>query len=186
MPASRVKEEDVLAKIAEVFRRQGYEGASVRMLAKAAGLEPASLYSRFPGGKEEMALQVVARVCQWFGANVFEPLHAGGSSAEILRRIVPRLRKFYQSGELWCVLDTLTLGDSTPAVRAAALGAYRAWLAEFEWAARHAGIPAKEATARARQALMEIEGSLVIARVTGDNQLFLGVLKKLPELLTKR
>ncbi len=51
MPAARVSEDFVLDKIAAVFRLHGYEGASIRLLAQATGLERASLYHRFPGGK---------------------------------------------------------------------------------------------------------------------------------------
>ena len=80
MRSSRVSEEEVLVKIAEAFRRYGYDGASVRLLAKATGLEPASLYTRFPGGKEEMALKVVARACELLAANVFEILRGPGAA----------------------------------------------------------------------------------------------------------
>lgn len=184
MRPSRVSEEEVLVKIAEAFRRHGYDGASVRLLAKATGLEPASLYTRFPGGKEEMALKVVSVACAWLGTNVFEALRGSGAPAEKALRAARKLREFYQDGTLGCVLDTLTLGESTDAVRAAVRAAYDALLGEFSGAAREAGATAVQARARARQAIVEIEGALVVARVTGDNSAFLAVIQRLPELLT--
>jgi AcrR family transcriptional regulator len=184
MRTSRVSEEEVLVKIAVAFRRHGYDGASVRLLAKATGLEAASLYTRFPDGKEEMALKVVARACEWLGANVFEVLRGSGTAGEKVGRAARRLREFYQDGTLGCVLDTLTLGESTDAVRAAVRGAYEAWLKEFSQVAREAGATAGEARVRARQAIVEIEGALVLARVTGDGAAFLRAIQRLPELLT--
>ncbi|MEM8810542.1 MAG: TetR/AcrR family transcriptional regulator, partial [Cyanobacteria bacterium P01_G01_bin.38] len=38
-----------IAKLTPVFRRYGYEGASLSMLSKATGLGKASLYHHFPG-----------------------------------------------------------------------------------------------------------------------------------------
>ncbi len=185
MRPSRVSEEEVVAKIAEAFRRHGYDGASVRLLAKATGLEAASLYTRLPGGKEEMALKVVARTCEWLQANVFEALHGSGTAAKKVARAARRLREFYQNGTLWCVLDTLTLGESTVPVRVAVRGAYEAWLGEFCRVAHETGMPPAQARERAQRAIIELEGALVLSRVTGDGKPFVRVTQRLPELLTK-
>lgn len=182
MALAKVTDEQLMARIAEVFRRYGYEGASIRQLSEATGLERASLYHRFPGGKEEMALAVVARTGEWFGAHVFEPLRVLPAELSV-PRVASNLRDFYQRGELWCVLDVLTLGGSSDAIRAAVSRAYEAWRESFARVAREAGLPAAEAKARAQQAIVEIEGSLVISRVTGDPKAFLRVLQRLPELL---
>jgi AcrR family transcriptional regulator len=183
MPAAKVTEDVLLEKIAEVFRSYGYEGASIRLLSEATGLERASLYHRFPGGKEEMAAAIVARTCAWFEEYVFVPLREETGLDKRLRRVAANLRDFYRRGTLWCVLDSMTLGGGSESVRAGVRAAYGAWLDAFDRAAREAGMPAPAARARAQQALIEIEGSLVVARVTGDSKPFLGVVKKLPELL---
>ena len=183
MPASKVTGDVLLEKIAEVFRVYGYEGASIRLLAQATGLERASLYHRFPGGKEDMAAAIVARTGEWFEQHVFAPLQAGGSPAERLRRVAANLRDFYRRGTLWCVLDAMTLGGGPAAIRETVRGAYSAWLGAFERIAREAGMPASQARSRAQQALIEIEGSLVVARVTGDSRPFLRVVQNLPALL---
>ncbi|MCC6863002.1 MAG: TetR/AcrR family transcriptional regulator [Bryobacterales bacterium] len=183
MPASKVTDEFLLEKVAEVFRIHGYEGASIRLLSQATGLERASLYHRFPGGKEEMAAAVVARTCEWFGRHVFSPLQAGGSPEERLRRVAANLRDFYRRGTLWCVLDVMTLGGGPDALLARVRAAYSAWLKAFEGIAREAGMSASTARSRAQQALIGIEGSLVLARVTGDSRPFLRVLQDLPALL---
>lgn len=183
MPASKVTDDVLLEKIAEVFRLFGYEGASIRLLSGATGLERASLYHRFPGGKEEMAVAIVARTCEWFEHNVFTLLKAGGTPAERLRRVAANLRDFYRRGTLWCVLDAMTLCGGTDAIRNSVRAAYFAWLEAFERVAREAGLPASLARSRAQQALIEVEGSLVVARVTGDSRPFLRVVQNLPSLL---
>jgi AcrR family transcriptional regulator len=186
MPANRVSDEELLGRIAEVFRLNGYEGASIRLLSRATGLERASLYHRFPDGKEQMAAAVVGETCQWFEQNVFLPLKVQGNPAGKVRRVATNLRDFYRRGTLGCVLDTMTLGDGPAAVRSMIRTAYAAWLDAFEGVAREAGISGSAARSRAQQALVEIEGSLVVARVAGDSKPFVRVLRNLPNLLTGR
>ncbi len=45
----------------DVFRRRGYEGATLAELSRACGLGKASLYHHFPGGKDEMANLLLRR-----------------------------------------------------------------------------------------------------------------------------
>jgi AcrR family transcriptional regulator len=184
MPASKVSDEVLLEKIAEVFRLYGYEGASLRLLSESTGLERASLYHRFPGGKEEMAAAIVARTGQWFEQHVFLPLRGPDKPADKVRRVAASLRDFYRRGTIWCVLDAMTLGGGTESIRAQIRTAYAAWLDAFTRVSREAGLPAPTAHSRAQQALIEIEGSLVVARVTGDSRPFSRVVHRLPGLLT--
>ncbi|MEO0971892.1 MAG: helix-turn-helix domain-containing protein, partial [Pseudomonadota bacterium] len=57
-PAS-INDDDLLDRLSSVFREVGYEEASMALLASASGLKKASLYHRFPGGKEQMAREVL-------------------------------------------------------------------------------------------------------------------------------
>ena len=79
MPATKVTDDEVFQNIAEVFRTYGYEGASIRLLSEATGLERASLYHRFPNGKEGMAVAVIAHTGAWFHEHVFLPLRGASS-----------------------------------------------------------------------------------------------------------
>jgi len=53
-----IEDDDLICKLTDVFRNVGYDGASLAVLADATGLKKASLYHRFPGGKEQMAEEV--------------------------------------------------------------------------------------------------------------------------------
>ena len=55
----KVSEEEVVQKLFQVFRLKGFDGASLSDLAEATGLKKASLYHRYPGGKQEMAAAVM-------------------------------------------------------------------------------------------------------------------------------
>ena len=51
-----VSDEVFLATALDLFRTYGFEGVSLKQLADATGLEKASLYYRYPGGKESIAM----------------------------------------------------------------------------------------------------------------------------------
>ena len=182
MRVRRIADDRLLELAADVFRSHGYEGTSLRLLAEATGLERASLYHRFPGGKEEIARAVVRLACEWFEKDVFQALRKPGKPAERVEAVAWSLRHFYQRGTMWCVLDSMTLGDAPEEIRGEIRRTYEAWIDAFEDISREAGMD--DARGRAIEALIGIEGSLVLARVSGDVWAFLRILERLPVLLT--
>lgn len=184
MAFSKVDDEELVGKALEVFRNYGYEGTSLNRLAEATGLEKASFYYRFPGGKRDIVLAVAAHVDRWFRENVLEPLAGSGTPSERVKLVAHRLRTFYGDGSQPCVLDTLSLTGGPVELQAALTGALRAWLSAFTAVARESGIARTAAERRAQQALINIEGSLVLARVLKKPGLFLRELARLPALLT--
>src|SRR5260370_46471 len=70
MPAQT--KERLVETSAELFRRQGFSGTGVKQIVAEASAPLASLYHFFPGGKEQLAAQVI----RWCGAR--DPRLAGG------------------------------------------------------------------------------------------------------------
>ena len=186
MAFSKVGDEELLSAATEIFRTRGYEGTSLSQLSEATGLEKASLYHRFPGGKAELALAVVQRGDQWFQKHVFAPLAGEGSPAKRLKLVGWQLRGFYGDGLKSCTLETLSLPGGGTALEHALKSGLLAWLEAFARLAQESGLPSAVARARAEQAVIEIEGSLVLARVLQDNKPFLRVIGRLPELLLRK
>ena len=71
----------VLPQLGEVFRAHGYEGASLSLITASTGLGKGSLYHLFPGGKAQMAKEVLTEIDQWFEREVFAPLRDGDDAA---------------------------------------------------------------------------------------------------------
>ena len=63
---------ELFALAAPVFRRHGYRGATIKALAHACGLSPASLYHYFRS-KEEMATYLVRRPRMDFDSTWVDP-----------------------------------------------------------------------------------------------------------------
>ena len=185
MAFSRVGDAELIDKISRIFRRHGYEGATMARLSAATGLEKASLYHRFPGGKDEMVVAAAAAGNAWFVEHVLEPLSQPGDAAALVKRACERLREFYDDGRLPCVLESLSLPAGREELHRALNGSLDGWLEAFTQLARRSGFSRAAARDRAEQAIIEIEGSLVLSRVRGDSGPFLRTIRKLPKILTE-
>jgi AcrR family transcriptional regulator len=179
-----ISDEEFLATALDLFRTYGYEGVSLKQLADATRLEKASLYYRYPGGKEEIVMAVAGEVVNWFQKNVFEPLAGGGSARKRVAFVTERLREFYLGGTKPCVTDVLSIPGATEELRVALKGAMQAWIGAFAAVAKECGLPPALARSRAAEAVVRIEGSLVVARVLGETSTFEGALRIIPDLLT--
>lgn len=185
MANSKLNNEELADRVLDVFRNYGYEGTSLSRLGEATGLEKASLYYRFPGGKKDIVLAVTERVGEWFAENVIKPLRQPGPPAQRVQLVAQSLRTFYGDGSRPCVLDTLSLVGAPEELKTALAASLAAWLAAFAAVARESGFNRAQAARRAQQALINIEGSLVLARVMKDPAVFLRALSGLSDLLTR-
>jgi TetR/AcrR family transcriptional regulator, lmrAB and yxaGH operons repressor len=173
----------VLRRLSDLFRTDGYEGASLARLADCAGLKKASLYHRFPGGKQQMAEDVLASAAAWLQQNVLKPLHANGPAHERLTAAMDGLEEFYQGGSRSCLLNILasTSGPSPFAPTIAAM--FQAIISAFAKLAKDAGATPKQATRRAERCVTLLEGGLVMARGMNAPQYFKTALASLPQEL---
>lgn len=184
MAVSKVTDVELMPRLAEAFRQYGYEGASLSLLSQKTGLQRASLYHRFPGGKEDMAEAVMRWVDDQFVSGVLAPLTS--SKADLTGRIqetARRLKKFYLGGKAACALDALSRDDAPEAVRDHVNQSYRACMAALAGASRESGIKVGDARQRASDAMVQLHGGLVVARMSGETGPFLRAMKALPALL---
>ena len=94
MPAPVIARGEAIDRILAVFRRYGYEGASLARLSEATGLGRSSLYHHFPNGKVDMARAAVTSVRAWLIKHVFPALAEDAPPAERLRKFADGLARF--------------------------------------------------------------------------------------------
>lgn len=180
-----VDDEALIARLACVFRESGYVAASLAALSQAAGLKRASLYHRFPGGKRQMAEEVLAAALDWLGEHVVAPLRGAGAPAERLAAATAAIDRFYDSGSQACLLNMLSAPRGDGPFESAIKSAFRTLIDALAALARDAGFPAADAAARAERVVMLLQGSLVLSRGLGSRKPFRAFLASLPaELLT--
>ena len=102
--------DDVVARLAEVFRTHGFEGASLARIGAGTGLGKGSMYNFFPGGKEEMAQAVLTHIDGWFRSQVFEPLRTAIDSGAGVACMLDAVERYFQSGRSVCLLGVFALG----------------------------------------------------------------------------
>ncbi|MGW5580690.1 TetR/AcrR family transcriptional regulator [Micromonospora chokoriensis] len=180
-----VDDQVIYARLSEVFRANGYAGASLSALSEAVGLQRASLYHRFPAGKHAMAKAVLDSI-EIQLEDTLEPLASAPDAANGVAEMCRRMAVSYRSGRMSCVLDTMTLPGAPEDIRAQAGRLAAGWIQAMAGAAVRAGVPQAEGAGRARSALVRIEGALVVARALDDPSVFEQVLAELPALLTSR
>ena len=186
MPITKVNEDELLDRLTVVFRTYGYEGASLSKISEATGLQRASLYHRFPGGKEDMAKAVLERAGQWLVNRVLAPLSGPGKPEQRIRNMANELHSFYAGGKNCCLLDSLSFGSDNNEIRGHVQQGMSAWVDELAKVAREAGVSAKIARQHAQDAISQIQGTLVVARVMKDYGPFERMLLELPTVLLRK
>ncbi|HUO54505.1 MAG TPA: helix-turn-helix domain-containing protein [Rhodoblastus sp.] len=84
--------------IAEVFRRFGYEAATMSILSRETGLGRSSLYYHFPGGKQEMALAMLDLAEIFLRDDLMARLAGEGTSDQKIECFITRLKIITAAG----------------------------------------------------------------------------------------
>lgn len=183
MPAALIPKEEVLDRLTRVFRQAGYEGATLARLSKATGLVKASLYHYFPGGKADMAENVLARADAWMEDKVLAPLAGPGTPVERLGAMAGALNEFYAGGHDGCLLGLLSHGKARDRFQEHVRTALRRWADAIAAVLEEAGFSADLAQERGQDAVIQVQGALVVARGLGDTAPFVRTVAALPERL---
>ena len=178
-----MSKDTAIPKLLTVFQQYGYEGATLARLSEATGLGRASLYHHFPKGKEEMATTVLNYLLQALQTQILAPLHSDRPPAERLRAMNKNIDKFYCQGEKACVLALLSVGEAHELFQNQIQQMLELWIDSLAKLAIEAGVKPKTARQRAEDAVLQIEGVLVLSRGLNNRGIFKGVLKHLPEIL---
>lgn len=170
---------------AELFRQQGYGATSWRQVVAVSGAPAGSIGHHFPGGKEQLAVEVVASVSAATRDQVSALLGSDDAPVTMMRRWIRASAHLleatdYASG---CPLATiaLELAHSSDPVQSEIAAGYDSWSDLL--ASRLKPTHGEAAAEIAELLLAAFEGALLLSRArrsTGP----LGLLdRRLPDLL---
>jgi len=157
----------MVAAAARLFRAQGYPATGWRQVAAEGDAPWGSQAHHFPGGKEQLAVEALARA----GAGFERAIRAAFTGAHPADAVQGWVRA--AGGELsasgWrdgCPVATVTLetAHSSDVLAAACHGALGSWRAALAEALAGRGVPEPEADSLAALVLAGIEGALILAR----------------------
>lgn len=178
-----MSKETAIVKLIPVFRQYGYEGATLTRLSQATGLGKASLYHHFPKGKEEMAVAVLEYVDRGLNEQLLAPLRSNRPPLERLRTMTKNIDDFYQHGQTACLLALLSVGEAHNLFQAHIERSLNVWIESLATVAIEVGIEPTVARQRAEDAVLQIQGALVLARGLNNTTAFERVLQSLPTML---
>ncbi|TPK05887.1 TetR/AcrR family transcriptional regulator [Mesorhizobium sp. B2-5-7] len=155
-----------------LLRRRGYHGTSLNDILSASGAPRGSLYFHFPGGKDQLVIEVtrasVAEVTERLG----EALAAERDPAVAVHHIYQSVGRMLEDNEfsLGCPVAPVVLdspGD-VPDLVELCRSAFEQWIGLLREAFVRAGVPERRAQALALLVESSLEGLMVIARATRD------------------
>ena len=165
--------DEIVRKLFDLFRHRGFEGAALSDISEATGLGRSSLYYHFPGGKDEMVAAVADFAHGQIEANILAPLAGEGPLAERIGAMLETTRDMYDCGREPCLVASLMVSPGLAPDSAGKVQAIlRDRIAALAAALEGGGIPAAEAKRRATAAIVAIQGSLLVARASGDTGVF--------------
>ena len=180
MRPQKVNDESLMAGLLEVLRSKGYDGASLAELSMATGLKKASLYHRFPGGKKQIAESVMQEVKAWIKQEVLDVLkNKKLKPKERLDTALSRIEEFYAWGEKSCILRALSMDSGMEQVGDLVQSSMESWQKGFLKLGQDMGLSKKKAEKRALEALILIQGSLVVAKGSRSPQAFQFAIEKI-------
>lgn len=180
-----MSKELAIVKIIPIFRQYGYEGTTLSMLSKATGLGKASLYHYFPDGKQGMAAAVLDYIGSSFSVSVLKPLTELGKPRERIQRMCQNLKEFYSEGKKSCFLAIMSLGEADNLFHQQIKRQLQIWIDTLAEVLIEAGIEPEQAQLRSQEAIIQIQGALILVRILDDTTPFQRVVATLSEKLLK-
>ena len=167
----------------KLFRQFGYEGVTLAKIAQATGLGKASLYHHFPGGKAEMAAVALADVNQWLETQILPILviDESRSPIDIFQAMGEETNRFFNAGQNPCLL---AMEDASDLLFYDEIqSALSRWIRAIAQVLVGAGVESSLAQQRGEDAIIAIQGALIVSRGLRDCAPFQRVIQQLPQQL---
>jgi TetR/AcrR family transcriptional repressor of lmrAB and yxaGH operons len=160
--------EDMLSAAVELFRARGYEGVGVAELLTKANAPRGSLYFHFPGGKEQIGAEVVARVGREVAIRFRELGESNVDMGTFIERVFKTTARESKEREYCatCPMAAIATGFGADNFRLAAAvrEAFSAWEHEIAVAAQKRGMSEANANSFASAFLAAMEGAFIVSK----------------------
>lgn len=176
--------ETVVAKLVDIFYEHGFDGTSLSIISERTGLQRASLYHHFPGGKEEMAKAVIETSDRW-GEEFIGNLVMDNSipPKARLEQMMKNLDELHWRPQQLSPSNAFVIGGASEQFSKHVQWHYHTCVWMMTELMVACGIPQEIAKRRAWEQRILWEGGLVCSRVLGDMSLFRGLMQRMPAYL---
>ena len=158
----------MLSAAVELFRARGYEGVGVAELLTKANAPRGSLYFHFPGGKEQIGAEVVARVGHEVALRFRELGESNVDMRTFIERVFKTTAKESKEREYCatCPMAAIATGFGANNLRLASAvrEAFASWEHEIAVASQKRGMSEANAALFASAFLASMEGAFIVSK----------------------
>jgi AcrR family transcriptional regulator len=158
----------ILDATAELFKRYGYTGTGLKQIVADANAPFGSLYHHFPGGKQELGVEVIHRSGEMYGELVMSVFDAAPDLLTGLRDCFAGAAEVLRATDYAdaCPIETVALevASSNEPLRLATAEVFESWIAAATVRFGAAGVDAAAARELAIFFISQLEGAFVLAR----------------------
>ncbi|TDD90398.1 TetR/AcrR family transcriptional regulator [Actinomadura rubrisoli] len=177
----------IVQAAAALLQRQGYEGASVKPIARAAGASVSSVYHFFPGGKQELAIEAMRYGAAEFSGVLARGLSSSDDPAQAVAACAllqaETLKQSDWSDGCPIAVTALETVGRVPGIQQTATEALVHWQGMVAAKLEGSGIDPAAARALAGTVIAMLEGAELLSRVTGDDAPFRDAAVHLAQLV---
>jgi len=156
-----------------LLRRQGYTATGIKQIVAEGDAPLGSVYHYFPGGKEQIAVEALARVGERIRMAIASLANAADVPATVNAFFVYNAELLRDSDyERGCPVATVALETSNDIerIRQVCEDVFNGWQAALAHVFTEAGIPEADASGLATFVLSSYEGALTMSRALRDIQ----------------
>lgn len=182
MRPQKVEHKELMEGLLLVLRAKGYDGASLSDLATATGLKKASLYHRFPGGKQQMTEAVLQYVADWVDVNIFEVLTDKSQPAKKrLNLALQNIDALYHRGKSICIFRALSTHSGLELFGQQIRTGMEKYITAFTRLGEDLQMDLERSKQAAVQTLIDIQGALIVSKGLQQQDLFGETLANIAE-----
>ncbi len=181
----RASRESLEDQLVTVFKKHGYEGATLSQLAEATGLGKASLYHHFPGGKAEMAAVLLRQAVARLQKSAFSRLDKSGPAETRLLQFVDGFSAYANDGETPCLVVVLAQGSAGDVHGESITRQFQDWSASLASVFEETGQKTRRAKRSAADLLARLYGALLTAQLLNDPKHFRRCIKRIKKGLMR-
>jgi len=164
----------IVVKSGELFRRHGYVGTGLKQIAAEAAAPFGSIYHFFPGGKQELAAEVIRRSGQMYEDLVMGVLGRADNAVDAMRvgfgAAAQLLVETEYADACPIAMVALEVASTNEALRAVTAEVFASWTDAGAGVFVGWGFPPDVARRLSVAFILALEGAFVLARTLRDTE----------------
>jgi len=185
MPIIKTDKESIIKNSIHLFKVHGYYSTTMANIGDACGLIKGSIYHHFKS-KEELALECLKYIHKIFEKEIFSIAYNKTVSPQIrLRLFTEAVEEYFLNSEGGCLLGNfaLEISNNIPSLKKEIVNYFDHWQ-EAVYEILKSELGSKLAQEKAIQAVANTQGSIMLMRLYGTDDVFKTQSKEALKLLS--